>query len=584
MNQPIKRRVLPLVLSFCMLLTCACKKGESKQQTTPDASFGEYVTELYRNEVVADTLTLHYSLAHPENYGITMGEVTYGNYSQKEVTDSMPEIEASREKLLTFDYDTLCEEDQVLYDCILFTIDANLALGKYEYYSEPLGPTTGLQAQLPVLLAEYHFYTKEDIEIYLKLISCTKDYFSQIAQYEREKSAAGTFMSESVAEDIINQCKNYIENPKENLLIECFNDKVENFDGLSRDEIILYEEQNRDAVLNSVIPAYELLIDTLTELKSTALYNGGVCSLPDGAEYFEELVRYQTGSSKTIKQMQKRLTTAVQSSLVSMSAAQFSDTELFDRYGALTYPENDPAKGLEFLKNAIKEDFPAMDDVDYSVKYVHKSLQEYLSPAMYLVPPFDDRGNNNIYINQNPDYSSDDLFTTLAHEGYPGHLYQNVYYLGTDPQPLQQLLRTSGYTEGWGTYAELYSYALAGFDETLAKFCQDNMTTILSLYGLTEIGIHYTGWDEKNTTKFWGDYGIDEKTAKEIYQTVLAEPCSYLPYCIGYLELLDLKKQAQEALGEDFTPLAFHTFLLELGPAPFATVKTQMERWIKRIK
>ena len=244
MNQPIKRRVLPLVLSFCMLLTCACKKGESKQQTTPDASFGEYVTELYRNEVVADTLTLHYSLAHPENYGITMGEVTYGNYSQKEVTDSMPEIEASREKLLTFDYDTLCEEDQVLYDCILFTIDANLALGKYEYYSEPLGPTTGLQAQLPVLLAEYHFYTKEDIEIYLKLISCTKDYFSQIAQYEREKSAAGTFMSESVAEDIINQCKNYIENPKENLLIECFNDKVENFDGLSRDEIILYEEQN----------------------------------------------------------------------------------------------------------------------------------------------------------------------------------------------------------------------------------------------------------------------------------------------------------------------------------------------------
>ena len=205
MNQPIKKRVLPLVLSFCMLLTCACKKGESKQQTTPDASFGEYVTELYRNEVVADTLTLHYSLAHPENYGITMGEVTYGNYSQKEVTDSMPEIEASREKLLTFDYDTLCEEDQVLYDCILFTIDANLALGKYEYYSEPLGPTTGLQAQLPVLLAEYHFYTKEDIETYLKLISCTKDYFSQIAQYEREKSAAGTFMSESVAEDIINQ-------------------------------------------------------------------------------------------------------------------------------------------------------------------------------------------------------------------------------------------------------------------------------------------------------------------------------------------------------------------------------------------
>jgi len=585
MKHLIQRRVLPLLLSLFMVFSCACgAKNPPEKESTPNASFKEFTDELYRSEVAADTLTLHYSLAHPENYDISMEEVTFGNYSQKLVTEGIPEIEATREKLLSFDYDTLSAKEQVLYDCILFTIDTNLALSKYQYYAEPLGPTTGFQAQLPLLLAEYHFYTKEDIETYLKLLACTKEYFEGIAQYEREKSAAGNFMSESVAEEIISQCREYIKNPEENLLIEYFDNTVENFDGLTRDEITLYQEQNRDAVLNSVVPAYELLIDTLTELKGTAVYQGGVCALPDGADYFEALVRYETGSSMSVKEMQKRLNTAVQSSLVAMSAAQFSDSTLYDRYSALSYPATDPAEGLEFLKNAIKTDFPALDDVDYSVKYVHKSLQKYLSPAMYLVPPFDDRNNNNIYINQNPDYNMSDIFTTLAHEGYPGHLYQNVFYLSTDPEPLKHLLRTSGYTEGWGTYAELYSYTLAGFDDTLAEFCRNNMTAILSLYGLTEIGIHYTGWDKKTTAKFWEDYGIDEATAEDIYQSILAEACSYLPYCVGYLEFIDLKAKAEKELGKKFTPLAFHTFLLELGPAPFATIKTQMEKWISTQK
>ncbi|MDE7211193.1 MAG: DUF885 domain-containing protein [Lachnospiraceae bacterium] len=585
MRHQTTKRLLPLLLSFCILLLSACgTKPQEDKKTTPDIPFGEFVDELYRTEVAADTLTLHYSLAHPENYGITAGDITLGSYSQKDVTDSIPEIEASRETLLSYDYDSLTKVEQVLYDCILFTMDSNLALSKYEYYSEPLGPTTGLQAQLPILLAEYHFYSKEDIETYLELLTQIKDYFEDIAQYEREKSAAGTFMSDSVAEEIISQCQNYIQNPEENLLIECFNNTVENFDGLTRDEIILYEEQNREAVLGSVIPAYELLIDTLTQLKGTAVYEGGVSSLPDGAAYFEALARYETGSSMTMKEMQKRLKTAVQTALVSMSAAQFTDTTLYSRYERMKYPATDPAEGLEYLKNAIKTDFPALDDVDYSVKYVHKSLQEYLSPAMYLVPPFDDRNNNNIYINQNPEYDLSSIFTTLAHEGYPGHLYQNVYYLSTDPQPLQQLLRTSGYTEGWGTYAELYGYTLAGFDEALAEFCRNNMTAILCLYGLTEIGVHYSGWDVDATVSFWSDYGIDAKTAKEIYGTILAEPCSYLPYCVGYLEFMDLKALAQEALGDAFSPLDFHTFILTLGPAPFATVKTALEEWISEQK
>lgn len=584
------KKFTSLLLIFTMLAALTLtgcngiKKGQQGDTGQPEQSFQEFVDELYRDEVGCDTLSLHYTLVHPENYGITLDEVTMGTYSQAENTASIEEVENCITTLKSYSYDSLSEAEQLIYDCLLFTLEANRKLAAYEYYAEPLGPTTGLQAQLPILLAEYHFYTKEDIDTYIKLLPCTLDYFKDIAQYEREKSAAGCFMTDEVADEIIAQCQNFIEHPEQNLLIEYFNNTVESFDGLSKDDITLYEEANRDAVLNYVIPAYQLLIQTLTDLKGTAVNQKGVCGLADGQEYFETLIQYETGSSKSIREMQKLLNSTVKSALISMSAAQMQDPSIYTRYENAKFPTSDPVEGLKYLKDAIQADFPALDDVDYSVKYIHESLQEYLSPAMYLVPPFDDRNNNNIYINQNPEYSMDGIFTTLAHEGYPGHLYQNVYYLGTEPSPIRQLLRTTGYTEGWGTYAEFYGYKLAGYDPKLSEFLLNNHCAILCLYGLSEIGIHWSGWDLDETIAFWADYGIDKDTASEIYLDLISEPGVYLPYIIGYLEFTALRDKASEALGDHFSIREFHTFLLDIGPAPFAVIDSRLEQWISTQK
>ncbi len=581
------KRILALLLVISMsfyLLGCSTgKEDESEQQTKVNGqSFTEFIDELWRDNITSDTLSLHYSLAHPENYNITQDKITLGTYSQAEVTDSIKENTACIEQLSAYNYSALSPDDQLVYDCTMAALKLNNKISEFAYYAEPLGPVTGLQAQLPILLAEYHFYDREDIDNYIALLKSLPDYFTDIADYEREKSAAGLFMLDTTADEIISQCQTFIKQPEENLLIGYFNSVIAEFDGLTTDEITIYEEQNRETVLNYVIPAYELLIQTLTELKGSAVNTKGLGGLPDGPEYFEALAQYETGSSKTIKQMKKRLTSAVKTALINMSAAQLANPDLYDEYSSLKFPTSDPTEGLELLKEAIKQDFPALADVDYSVKYVHKSLQGYLSPAMYLVPPFDDRTNNNIYINQNPAYPMDDIFTTLAHEGYPGHLYQNVYYLDTSPNPIRHLLRTGGYTEGWGTYAELYSYQLAGLSDELAAFCQNNQITILSLYGLTEIGVHSEGWDEKAAINFWQDYGIDKDTAVEIYDDIVAEPGAYLPYCIGYLEFADLRDKAKSALGESFSYKDFHTFLLDIGPAPFDIIEKYMDARLEK--
>lgn len=567
-----------LILVFLVHAFAGCSKETSK--TEPAVSFENFVNEIYQENVSTDTLSLHYALVHPETYGISMDEVTMGTFSQAEITASIPDLENTIAKLKSYDYETLTANEQLIYDCMLFVLEKNKALYSYEYFSEPLGPRTGLQAQLPILLAEYTFYSTEDIETYLKLLPCTLAYFSDIAEYEKEKSAAGMFMMDAVAEKIIAQCQDFISNPEENLLIEHFNNEIEAFPGLTRDQITLYEEQNREAVLNYVIPAYEHLIQTLTNLLGTGVNTEGLCGFPDGADYFELMAQADTGSSMTISEMQKRLQSAVKSGMIEMSAAQLTDPTISDRFFTATLPDGDPAENLEYLKAAIQTDFPVLEDVDYSVEYIHESLQDYLSPAMYLVPPFDDRNNNCIYINSSPAYAEESLFPTLAHEGYPGHLYQNVYFLSTDPEPIRHLLFSTGYTEGWGTYAEIYSYHLADYDDALADFCQNNHAVILCLYGLTEIGIHSSGWTKSDTVSFWSEYGISDSIAEEIYLDIVAEPGSYLPYCIGYLEIMDLKAEAEKSLGTAFSPLEFHTFLLNLGSAPFDVIHDRMEQWI----
>ncbi len=573
--------LLAVSMTAALLSGCGRSSEQGGQTEVSGQTFEEFIDELWRSNITSDTLSLHYSLAHPENYNISLEEVTLGRYSQGESAASLAENEECIRQLKAYDYKALSKEDQLIYDCTLQALEANSRLIGFPYYAEPLGPVTGLQAEMPILLAEYRFYDRGDIDTYLELLKCLPDYFSDIAVYEQEKSAAGLFMSDETADKIIDQCKTFIAHPEENLLIEHFNSAVAAFDGLTTDEITLYQEQNREAVLEYVIPAYELLIEALSGLKGTSVNTKGLSGLPDGAAYFETLAQYETGSSMTIRQMKRRLTSAVKSALVSMSAAQLTNPDIYDQYLNAVYPTSDPTKGLELLKEAMKEDFPSLEDVDYSVKYVHESLREYLSPAMYLIPPFDDRTNNNIYINRSPESTADDIYTTLAHEGYPGHLYQNVYYLSTSPDPIRHLLRTRGYTEGWGTYAELYGYQLAGFDDDLAAFLQNNLIAILCLYGLSEIGVHSEGWGLDETVDFWTNYGIEENTAAGIYQDLVAEPGVYLPYCIGYLEFADLRKKAQDSLGNDFSFREFHTFLLRIGPAPFDIIEKHMDQWLE---
>ncbi len=568
--------------SFFVTLFLFCTGCQNSSSEKGQETFENFTYNIFVEEVQSDAISLNYTLSNPENYGITEYTPTFGEFSIEDMQSSYAKMENYLSALNEFSYKNLTKEQQLTYDIFKQYLELELSSTDYMLYSNVLGPNTGLQAQLPVLLSEYHFNNKEDIETYLLLLEDLPRYFKQIAEFEAQKSKAGLFMSDETANSIINQCKNFIKSKEDNVIIEVFNDRMDTIDFLSKDEIKKYKEQNKTLVFDYVIPAYELLIEQLETLKGTGTNEGGLCNFPDGKEYYEYLIASKTGSSHSMKEINDMLTESIETGINNMIETANGDSSIFEKVENTNYPLTDPKEIIEYLKEVIKENYPELEDVNYNIKYVHKSLEKDLSPAFYLTPPLDNYFENSIYINGYSEYNMDDIFPVLAHEGYPGHLFQNVYFNQSSPNPIRSLFSFGGYSEGWATYVEMDSYSMMNINEKVASIIRNNQIATLCMYAQIDLGINYFGWDKEDTSAYLEGFGFSsEELTNEIYQTMIAEPANYMQYALGYLEIIELRKQAEKKLGDDFSLKEWNTFFLDMGPAQFEIIEDYMKDWIK---
>ena len=552
--------------------------SRSQEQTQQD--FEAFTQEIFRSEVTEDSLTLHFSLKNPKDYGIDDIEPTLGEYSLSAFEDGIMVSENWLASLETFDYDKLSKEQQLIYDSLYQILKTNLKSSDLLEYSECLGPTTGIQAQLPVLLAEYRFYSKSDVEDYLEILKQVPDYFEDILAFEQKKSKDGLFMGDSTVQAVIDQCQEFVTNPEENYLIDIFEGKLKELD-LSDTESQKLISANEAAVKNYVIPAYQKLIDGLVLLKGTGNNKGGLCKLARGKEYYEYLVESVTGSSRSLKEIDRLLDKSLRSAQKKMSRIMTDSPDAYYDAQKVKYPCTDPVETVDLLKEQIAGDFENLsDDIHCDVKYVDESLEDSLSPAFYLTAPLDDYKENVVYINQSEEYDLSQAFTTIAHESYPGHLYQNAYFQSQNPSPVRSVISIGGYAEGWGTYAELYSYQLAGLKEDVAELLKQNTLATLCLYAKVDVAVNYYNWSEKKVLGYLEDFGFSASQGMTIYDSMVAEPVSYLQYTLGYLEIEQLRQTAQTRLGMNFSLKEFHSFFLSTGPAPFFVLQDRLDQWI----
>lgn len=585
------KRIFTLLLLLVLVAAGAAGANYAKQHpgsifvdTKSDArgqeAFSEFVDQLFRSQAAGNTINLHYTLRNPENYGITDYPITFGEFSKKSHQESVAALENLKAALEGFTAQDFDVSARLTYDILREEVENGIDQAEYYYYQEPLRPSTGVQGELPVLLAEYAFYDEGDVQDYLALLEQMPEYFRQILLFEMEKANAGLFMSQFAAEDIINQCKNFASDVENNYLISTFVDKINGMDCLDQEQRLFYQQQNKKAVLESVIPAYETMIQGLEKLKNAGKNQQGLCHLPKGKEYYQYLVKSYTGSDHSIEELKKACERQRAEDLTQAAKLISEHPDLLTQSVSYAFAQQEPAEILQELQEKMKEDFPAPPDTNFTIKYVHPSLEEFMAPAFYLAVPIDDFSQNSIYINQSNNYQKLKLYTTLAHEGYPGHLYQNVMERSQNFPAIRSLLGTSGYSEGWATYVEMLSYSYAELDGSLASLLQKDQSALLSLYASADFGIHYDGWSLEDLIDFFAEYQItDQEALTEIYHLIVEEPAHYLKYYIGYLEFLQLKKDAKEQFGESYSDYKFHLALMKMGPAQFSILQKYLPEY-----
>mgnify|MGYP004456030025 FL=1 len=575
------RKKFFLILPCCLLvILISFLSGNafwsSLHAESSDRQFRTFTRSLFQTEVSANTISLHYTLRSPSDYGIADIPATYGSLSSDPVA-AKASVRNVLSSLQEFDPATLSSENALTFK-ILDTYLKNASTGTdYLLYQEPLGPVSGIHTQLPVLLSEYSFYDTQDVETYLALLKETPSYFDSVIQFEQKKAASGLFMPDYQADSVLDTCQSFIDMGKENYLVSTFNERIASLDLLPENKKDSFQKENMKLVTEEIYPAYQNLITAIKSLKGKGMNEQGLSYFPYGKKYYEYLVRQTTGCNESISRL--RLMTRAQI-LEDLSAMQ---KVLFPADAALTQAsvleQTSPDSMLDDLRSKITDTFPEIPDVDFQVKYVPESMQDYLSPAFYMIPAIDNLTENVIYINNGQTASGLNLYTTLAHEGYPGHLYQTVYFSASEPDPIRSILDFGGYVEGWATYAEMMSYYLAPLPKTEASLLQKNSSVILGLYALADMGIHYDGWSVTDTVRFFSDYGINDPNAvQSVYKLIIGSPANYLKYYIGYLKFYELKKEMADALGNQFSQKEFHRAVLDVGPAPFKIVYDEVEK------
>lgn len=548
-------------------------------------AFESLCQTLFKDELSQSYLTLHYSLTDPVSYGITDYPKTFGSFSLEIMKENVTEQEQLRKDLAAINPEYLTDSQRLTYRILAKTMEYEHLADGLELYYQPLAPSTGVQAQLPILLTEFAFYGKQDVEDYLTLLSDIDSYYQQILDFEREKAAAGLFMTDACVDQIVEESSGYLLPPDQNLMVSGFDRRIDAMEELTEDEKADFKARNLTALTEHFIPAYELLLHGLSDLKGSCNNEQGLCYDPDGKAYYEYLIQSSIGTTfDTMDELKNAIETQITNDLLAIAKILKDHPDVLDQMDQYAFSETEPEKILELLKERTQEDFPEIVSYQYVTKFVPEELEKSLSPAFFLVPPINQYDNCVIYINQGSSSGVQTLFTTLAHEGIPGHLYQNVYFLSNCDANIRKILTFLGYSEGWASYVENYCYTIEnGLSPELGQVLARNASATLGIHALMDLNINYYGWSEAQVEEYLKQYfDLEQSDAVSvIYQAMKNDPSNYMAYYVGYLEIIRMRDKAQELLKDRFKIKEFHRFLLDIGPAPFTVIEPYFEAWVK---
>ena len=575
-----KIRVKLIVIGICLIFLAVLSfVKEDHKDNSDQEKFQRYTISFFKENASANEITMHYLLENPEKYGLKKSKSLYGKMKKEDVLNEKNKISDEIKKLKKFRKKELTRKQQNTYEVLMDYLSRQEKLAMYPYYERVLGKSSGQQVQILLTLSEYRLKNEQNIKSYFKLLRGLNAYFDSLIEYSKEQVKRNLFISDESLEETLKQIKS-VTTQKDNMLAATFNLRISEVKGINAATKKQYCRENKKIVKMEVIPAYERLYSHLQALKGNGKNKNGLYYYKNGKDYYEALVAQKTGSAKTVEEMIEISDQTIEKCLRKLIKLQKKYPNIINRYRKskknIKIVQNSQ-KVLNKLRQKMVKYYPKAPKVSWKIKYVHKTMEEYTSPAFYMVPAVDSYKENVIYINKS---QTAELYPTLAHEGYPGHLYQNVYYAAKGDDPVRYLLDYPGYSEGYATYVEGFSYSMMdaeGYGDIYQQMNMEMYEYNLALCSRVDFGVHYEGWKKKDVRAYLRSFGMEKSQADELFQMIIENPANYLSYYIGYQEFHELLTDYKNKAGKQYNLKAYHTEILDAGPCSFDILRRRIE-------
>lgn len=591
------KRFLIIAFSFLIVMFGAGCSEENCQGELDPETFDSFAEQVFQLLIGQDELTVNYLFEHPENFGLEHYEPYLPTPSLSDDTSKLY-INLTIGQVTKYDYNKLNEDQQMTYNLIVDLIEnINAKTTEMGYLSNNyLGSYLGYQAQLPLLLVEYKFRTKLDIENYLKYLDLVPETFKAYVDFEIEKADNGYGMPDFVIDKVVTQCDNFISKvtDSEHFMITVVNQKIDECEFLTEEEKTTYKESNTLKVNGPLIEGYQYVKDELPKLKGRATNNMGLAhyvteeGVEIGKKYYEidfqDTVGYKITVDEAIAYVEQKITDYRSKIAYYANLYQTNPTFKAEVDGNIQLMDTTPEEQLAYYQTAFDNYFPPLTTKPkLNIKYIDKSMEDNFSPAAYMTSAIDNFTDEYVYLNNadikdangNLDYNY--LYTTLAHEGYPGHLYQNVYFKSKDVNIIRKVLKSSGYTEGWATYTEIFAYELlrGTYSDEYIDYLILEQEYNAALYSRIDMGIHYNGWTKEDLKAFVQTFNplVTDESITAVFEQLVEIPNNYQTYFFTYLKLKDLQLKVKEIAGDSFDYKTFHTHILDCGPMPLRFVE-----------
>ncbi len=580
----LMRKSSVLCVCFTLLFSggCTSSEQEGEKVVSENESFTLFLDDMVVNLLDPSSTDINALFLYPEEIGLESDLYSLSYYTKEEYESSCEDAKEYLEQLHEFDYDALNDEQQIAYAVMEDTLEGIVEQSDMYYLtSNYFDVSSGVPQSLPMSLYFFNINTQKDLDSFISILTSTPTYFKQYVQHEIDRQNAGYGLSQLYMNDVIEKVQTFV-NGQHTYITDSAYEKIDALDFLDETQKTEYKAQVDNAFQTSFIPAYSTLLTDLQAIEILVEDEGaGLADYENGIDYYEMIVEDDSGFT-SIDEYRAYLLEKQEQYIGELQIMLFANMDLMDvDFEAIPYTSLTSIEALmEYFNEKVSEsgNYPESSGLRYEMEILPASMQDIVTfEAAYFLSPLDSMDAKEKLV-LNGDFSANS-YNTVAHEGYPGHMYQYNYFKQSDAHLSRKLFSNLGYMEAWAMYSadDMNQYA---DDVEVAEFISLNNLLTYTFVLEIDLMIHYDNAPQQDVLDYiMTNFGLTQEEAMETYEQLLFSPGVFIPYYGYYYRLLDLKDEFMDESQEN-SERAFNELFLDLGPVPYAILEEQVNEVI----